>query len=364
MTEPVEKRTENRLARLRDRFSGHGIDSLLISRPADVRYLTGFTGGEGQLAVFSDEALLFVDFRYTEQAEKEAPGVTVTEYRGRIEEPFADMTKRLGHLGFDSTFLTYRTFHEIREKTGLALTPCREPVSPLRAVKDAEEITMIKNSAEVAEKAFAGIRQNIRPGLTEKDVSDEIEYQMRKLGADAGSFPAIIASGINASAPHHTVSNRVIEAGDCVLIDWGASVSGYASDTTRILFLGEPTDEHRTVYAAVLEAQRRGLEALRDGRTGVEVDGAARTHLTDLGYGKCFGHGLGHGVGLEVHEPPRLSPRSEDVLEEGMVVTVEPAVYKRNWGGIRIEDLAVVTKDGHELLTSLPKDIDSAIAAG
>jgi Xaa-Pro aminopeptidase len=200
--------------------------------------------------------------------------------------------------------------------------------------------------------------------MTEKEVADEIEHLLRRNGASKGAFPAIIGSAENASLPHHTVSERVIEKGDAVLIDMGAVLSGYASDLTRMVFLGEPDEEQRNVYDAVLEAQARGIAAAAAGRTGVDVDAAARDFLKDAGYGDLFGHGLGHGVGLDVHESPVLSPRSRDTLEAGMVVTFEPGVYRRGWGGIRVEDMGVITESGCDLLTGLPRDIESAIGGG
>ncbi len=356
-------RVNDRIKALRESFAGHEVDSMLISRSADAAYLSGFTGS-GHLLVMQEEVQILTDPRYTEQAEREAPGAIVMDAKGKLIDVLFDLRKKSGRLGFDTSHLTYNTFIEISEKLETPLVPLKNPVSPLRAAKDARELNLIKKSADIAQAAFTNLRESIRPGVMEKEIADELEYIMRKLGASSAAFPTIAASAANSSLPHHSVSERCLESGDAVLIDWGAYSSGYASDTTRMLFLGEPTDEHCRIHEAVLEAQRVGLEALAPGRKAAEVDAAARNYLKEAGYGDLFTHGLGHGVGMEVHEAPNFSPRSKDVLKEGMVVTVEPGLYKPGWGGIRIEDMAVVTAAGHELITSLPRDIESSITGG
>ncbi len=356
-------RVNDRIKVLRESFAAHEVDSLLISRTADAAYLSGFTG-DGCLLILPEEVRILTDPRYTEQAEREAPGAIVTDAKGKLADVLFGLREKSGRFGFDSSHLTYNTFVEISEKLKTPLVPLKNPVSPLRASKDARELNLIKKSADIAQAAFTNLRETIRPGVTEKEIADELEYIMRKLGASAAAFPTIAASAANASLPHYSVSERRLESGDAVLIDWGAYSSGYASDTTRMLFLGEPTSEHCRIHTAVLEAQTVGLEALAPEKKAVEVDAAARNYLKETGYGDLFTHGLGHGVGMEIHEAPGLSPRSEDILKEGMVVTVEPGLYKPGWGGIRIEDMAVVTAGGHELITSLPRDIESSIAGG
>lgn len=351
----------SRIDRLRELFPENEVDSLLVSRPSDVTYLSGFTGEDGFLLILPVETILLIDFRYLEQAEGETSGITLREIKGKIVDLLPGLRGKLGRFGIDSSHLIYSIYAAISEKLGVKPHPVKNPVSALRAVKDTRELDLLRKSARTAQDVFLDLKGKVHPGMTEKDVADEIEYLLRKSGASSSSFPTIVASAANASLPHHTVSQRVIENGDAVLVDWGGYLSQYASDTTRMLFLGEPSREHREIYAAVLEAQSRAFNAFAPGKSGVEVDGAARNFLAERGYGNLFGHGLGHGVGLEVHELPRLSPLSEDVLEEGMVVTVEPGVYKREWGGIRIEDMVVVTDEGCDLITDLPRDIEAAV---
>jgi Xaa-Pro aminopeptidase len=350
-----------RLERLAGTFGEHGVQGMLISRPTDVRYLSGFTGEEGSLLALGGEAFLLVDFRYTERAEREVSGVTVTEFKGDPVKTLAGLAKGADRVGFDSSFLTYDAFSRAAEEMAVELVPLKNPVSGPRAVKDDGELALIRESVRIAQDSFLELRKIIRPGMSEKDVADETERLLRRNGADHGAFPAIVGSGENSSLPHHTVSDRVITEGDAVLVDMGASRQGYASDVTRMVFLADPTAEQRKVYASMLEAQTKGIEAAAAGKSGVEVDAAARDSLKAAGYGDLFGHGLGHGVGMDVHESPTLSPRSRNILEKGMVVTFEPGVYRRGWGGIRIEDMAVITADGCELLTNLPRDIESAV---
>ncbi len=349
-----------RLRKLVGTFAGHGVEGLLVSRPTDVTYLSGFTGEDASLLVLEEEAFLLVDFRYTERAERESSGVTVTEIRGKMTDTLSGLAGDAGRVGFDSSHLTHGVFGLLSEKLGAKLSPLKNPVSALRAVKDDGELALIQRSVKVAEESFLQLKKTLRSGMTEKDVADEVEHLLRRNGASRGAFPAIIGSAENASLPHHTVSDRVIEEGDAVLIDMGAVLSGYASDLTRMVFFGEPDEEQRKIYGAVLRAQSLGIESAAAGRTGVKVDAAARDFLKDAGYGGLFGHGLGHGVGLDVHESPVLAPRSRDTLETGMVVTFEPGVYRRGWGGIRIEDMGVITDSGCDLLTGLPRDIESA----
>ncbi len=352
-----------RVKALKASFAGHGVDSMLISRPADTAYLSRFTGS-GCLLVLPEEVRILTDSRYTEQAAEEAPGAVVTDTKGKFADVLFGFRKKAGRLGFDSSYLTYNAFMEISAKLKKDLVPLNNPVSPLRAIKDAQELNLIKKCADIAQAAFTNLRETIGPGVTEKEAADELEYIMRKLGASSAAFPTIVASAANASLPHFSVSQRRFKPYDAVLIDWGVCSSGYNSDTTRMLFLNEPTTEYQKLHAAVLEAHKLGLAALRPGRKAVEVDAAARDYLRNAGYDDLFAHGLGHGVGREIHEAPNLSPRSKDILKEGMVVTIEPGLYRPGWGGIRIEDMAVVTATGYQLITSLPRDLEASIAGG
>jgi len=353
--------TTDRAQRLSDLLPTAGIDALLVSALVNVRYMTGYTGSNG-LALVGPQTRVFVtDFRYVEQAEQEV-GDTYDRRRGQQELleaiPEALPAGEL-RLGFDDAHVTVRDHAKLREllPERVQLVPAAGLVERLREVKEPEEIERIRVATALADEALQRILAEGLAGRTERQVVMALERAMADRGATRPSFDSIVAAGPHGALPHATPRDVEIPRGELVVIDWGAEVDGYCSDCTRTVATGEPGDEARQVYELVLEAQRAGVEAVRAGAGGREVDAVARLVIEAGGHGEHFGHGLGHGVGIEVHEAPRLSKRSEDELRAGNVVTVEPGVYLPGRFGVRIEDLVVVGEDGPEILTSLDKEL-------
>jgi Xaa-Pro aminopeptidase len=330
-------------------------DHLLILNGTNIRYLTGFTGGEGALVIGPDRVDLLVDGRYTTQASLETRGIDITEFKNKadgISSVFKN--QKAQSVGFEASSVTvseYRMFQDAFE--GVYLKPVSGRLDLLRAVKDAEEITHIREAIRIAEKALTDLKNLIKAGIRESEIAVELEYRMRKEGAERMSFGTIVATGPNAALPHATPGNRQVEAGDFVLIDYGAVFAGYHSDQTRMFCVGAPSDKQRKAYQAVLDAHDRAIAAIKEGVICGEIDAIARSYLEEKGLGRHFSHGTGHGVGLEVHEAPMLSRGKTDRLEAGMVVTVEPGVYFPGEWGIRIEDMVLVRKEGPEVLTRM-----------
>jgi Xaa-Pro aminopeptidase len=332
------------------------LDRILVTDLVNVRYLTGFGGTNGACVCGADERVFLTDFRYTERAEAEVEGWDVVTVR---DDWLGGIAKRLdGRTGFEDTQMAVRTLRRLEEKLpdGVQLEPAGGTVEGLRRVKDAEEVAAIAAAAELADEIWRWSLDRGLEGRTELDVARAAEARMRELGAEP-SFPAIVAAGPNGALPHAEPGEREIGGGELVVFDMGAKLEGYCSDGTRTFATGEPGDSARAVYETVREAQAAALEAVLAGAGGEAVDKVARDLIEAAGHGEHFGHGLGHGVGLEVHEEPRLSPRSEDVLEAGEVVTVEPGVYLPGELGVRIEDLVVVAEGGYRNLSGLPKEL-------
>lgn len=320
-------------------------------------YLTGFTG-EGGLLVTTDEALLITDSRYTEQAGREVPGLPLHPVKKNYEEEVAGAVKSLGieRLSLSTRRTSHYVVTRLGELTGVEIVPKEDPVGELRRIKDADEIARIREATRVTEESLSELLKEVKIGMTEHELALRLEWLMRTRGAEKVSFDLIIAAGKNSSLPHYKPGDRSLREGDLLLCDIGARVNHYCSDMTRVFSVGEPSSKAKELYDLVLHANRAGVAALKAGASGVEVDAAARQVIDAAGHKEHFGHGLGHGVGLEVHEGPRLSPLSKDEMEPGMVVTVEPGVYLPGFGGVRIEDLLVVTADGCESFTSFPRD--------
>lgn len=353
-----------RLDRFRHLVRQEKLDAFLVADTANVTYLTGFRGDSSYLLVGRRRAWLITDGRYTEQAASEAPECEIVRHTVSLVKSTASLaaSARVKTLGFEPNILTVATHRDLAKELKRARTvPKKGLVERLRQVKNRTEIAAIRRAAALADASFEAVRARLAPGQTEADVALDLEHEMRRRGAQRSSFEAIVAARRRSSLPHAQPTRAVIRAGDAVLIDWGAQRDLYCSDCTRVLFLGPPSARWRKVYETVLAAQEKALAAIRPGAPCREVDAAARKHIEAAGYGDAFRHGLGHGVGLRVHESPSLSARCEDTLAEGMVVTVEPGIYLPGWGGVRIEDLVHVRRDGAELLTSLPKSLEAAI---
>lgn len=348
-----------KLANLREQLKNENIDALLITNPYNRSYMTGFTGTAGVALVSKEDAVFITDFRYTKQAEKEIQGYRIVQHTATIIEAVAAQAKEMNvkTLGFEKDDLSYGLFELYEKKVEATLTPVSGLVEKLRMVKTDDEIAVLQAAAKIADDAFEHIIGYIRPGMTELEVSNELEFFMRKQGATSSSFSIIVASGLRSALPHGVASDKVIETGDFVTLDYGALYQGYISDITRTIAVGEPSDKLKEIYAVVLEAQELALEKIKPGMTGVEADAIARDYIASKGYGEAFGHSTGHGIGQEVHEAPGLSSKSETVLVPNMAVTVEPGIYLPEIGGVRIEDDIIITEDGNRRLTFATKEL-------
>jgi Xaa-Pro aminopeptidase len=348
-----------------------GLDGLLVDSPYDMRYLSGFTGSHALVLMVGGQAQgrlgpnrFLTDFRYETQSAAQVPDVFAREiHSGELLEELAQALAEEGggRLGFEEASVSVKDHRRLGELLGAAweLVPCAGVVRRLRAVKDPREIARIRAASELADEALRGILEGGLAGRGERELALELELRMRRLGAQAPSFPSIVAAGAHAALPHAEPRAQEIPRDVLVTIDWGALLDGYCSDCTRTYATGEGVSQQaRDMHALVLAAQRRGLETLRAGLTGREVDAAAREVVEQAGHGEHFGHGLGHGVGLEIHEGPRLSRTApEEQLLAGNVVTVEPGVYLPGELGVRIEELVVVSDGGCEILTGLPREL-------
>ncbi len=348
-----------KLNRLREQFTAEGIEALLVSNLHNVRYMTNFTGDDSVALILEEDAYFITDSRYTEQAKMECSGYDIVERKETIINEVARICKEKGiqKLGFEKNHLTYAQYQGLAERVPGELIPVADMVETLRLIKTPEEIQLIKVAADIADAAFKHILEFIKPGVTELEVANELEFFMRKCGATASSFDTIVASGARSALPHGVATDKVIEKGDMVTLDYGAIYKGYVSDMTRTIAVGKPTEQLEEIYHVVLGAQLKGVEGIRAGMTGKEADALCRDYIEEHGYGKYFGHSTGHGIGLELHEGPGLSYRSDTVLKPGMVVTCEPGIYLEGIGGVRIEDDLIITEDGNESIIHSPKEL-------
>jgi Xaa-Pro aminopeptidase len=332
----------------------------LIWAPANVRYLAGFTGTEGTLLITDQRAVFLTDSRYTEQAGAQvAPyGFTVHTFKNKFKET-AELARQsgAGAVGFEEEVATVGQYKQLAAEFGaIALEPIGKLATNLRLVKDAGEIAAIRRAVIVQEEALEAVAPQLTPGASEWDVSLALEFEMRKRGASAVSFETIVGSGPRGAMPHGVASDKKIERGELIVIDWGCIVDGYCSDQTVTFAVGEPRDaDAKKVYEIVRRAQAACIAAIRPGMEMKDIDKAARAIIADAGYGSYFGHGVGHGVGLEIHEEPRVNPLGTGVAEVGMVFTVEPGVYLPGRFGVRLEDIVLVTEGGAECLTGVSK---------
>lgn len=358
---------EARRNRLRKAFKSAGVDAMLVTDFTNVTYLTGFTGDDSYVLIRRDGQTILSDPRYTTQLGEECPGVDL-----HIRPPGVTMlqavvrvmrTAQIGRLGIEADSMTVGFRDRIAEKMPkVTLVGTSGLVEQLRLIKDKYEVARLREAVRQAEMAFAALRSKLRPEMTEKEAADELEHQFRLFGAKDAAFPTIVAVGARAALPHATPSSqRRIGEADFVLVDWGANEGLYRSDLTRVLVTGKISPKFERVYRLVLEAQLQAIAAIRPGVLAHDVDNVARAIIAKAGFGSRFRHGLGHGLGLLVHESPRLAVKNQTILKPGMVVTVEPGIYLPGWGGVRIEDDVLVTRTGHEVLTHVPKRLEEAV---
>lgn len=350
----------DRLQRLRRCLAEQNYPALLISKPENRFYISGFTGSSGWVLITANESFLLTDFRYLEQAQRETSGFTVTDAGNDVNAALLGILeeKQLSSLAFESEHITFHQYQNWQNKyPQITLQPVSGIVEKLRVQKDAREIDLLKRAAVIADRAFEHIIKLLKPGIKELDVALEIEFFMRQQGAKEKAFDTIVASGIRSSLPHGVASEKVLASGDFVVLDFGAVYQGYHSDMTRTVVIGRALQEQKRLYSLVLEAQKRALTEIKAGIKCAEPDKVARNLLARAGYEQEFGHSLGHGVGLAIHEEPRLASNSTTLLASGMAVTVEPGVYISGFGGVRIEDLVIVTADGYDNLTHATKEL-------
>lgn len=355
----IRRPEQDRLAGLRQAMSASGLDSLLVTRREDVRYLSGFTGSSGTLLVTSRRACLITDFRYKVQARKETTGITILIQKKDYFAAIRDAGERMDvdTLWFDESALTVEGLRLFKKK-GIKLKGHRDLVKTLRQQKDKKELANIRTAIRRAEEAFRELKTDIHPGATERELGLKLEYLIRGKGSRRAAFDIIVASGAHGAMPHAAVTNRCIKKGDLVTFDFGAEANGYYSDMTRTICVGRPSARQREIHGTVLKAQSAAIRSTRAGVPCKSIDDAAREVIKRSGYGKYFGHGTGHGIGLMVHEGPSVSPLSDDTVARNMVFSIEPGIYIPGWGGVRIEDMVQVTETGAKVLTSLPRELE------
>lgn len=344
---------------LRSRLEAAGVEALLVTNLTNVRYLTGFSGSNGQVLLWNEGGTFLSDGRYAARAAALVQGAGIEIYPNRLTEKLAPLLERAGlsKVGVEAATMTLAERDDLSGRLeGASLVPTPGLVEDLRRTKDADEIALIREAIEIGDDAFEWIKDRLVPGATERGIKLDLEVHMRQTGADEVSFEPIVGSGPLSAHIHHTASDRAFEKGDLILLDFGSRRDGYCSDMTRTVVLGPSSEEQEQIYDLVLRAHLAGIDAVRPAASGKMVDRVARDVVEAAGHGERFAHGLGHGVGIDIHEAPRLAKTSEDDLRTGDVVTVEPGVYLPDWGGVRIEDCVLVTEEGREALGSAPKD--------
>jgi Xaa-Pro aminopeptidase len=352
-----------RLRRLRPSIGERKLDAVLISQLENLRYLSGFTGSSGWLLISGQNAILATDFRYLEQAKGESPGFEIVQIKQELHDWLPGLVSDLGwhRLGFEANSISYDGYHKLGEaikikQINLQLVPTTGIVEQLRSTKTPEELGFITKAVELADAAFEEAKAIIRPGMSEKEIAWEIEKILRQEGSEGIAFEIIVASGPNSALPHARPTERMIRSGEPLLIDMGARISGYCSDLSRTLFLGKADRPFREIYDIVFKAQATAIKEVESGMDASQADRLARSVIEQAGHGDEFGHGLGHGVGLAVHEFPRLGLGSSDLLADGMVFTIEPGIYLVGQGGVRIEDMVVMENGKARVLTRASKD--------
>lgn len=349
-----------RIERARNIIDSLNADGIIVYSPYNRRYLSGFTGSTGYVIISKDKMGFVTDFRYVNQAGLECKGFEIIENKNPVEDYLADVIRKynIKKLAYEDFYMTVNFYNKLKNKLyDVELVPLLEAEGNIRIIKDSEELEYIEKAASIADKAFEHLLGYIKPGITEKDIGLELEFFMKKNGASKLSFDSIVASGWRSSLPHGMATDKIINSGDLLTLDYGCVYNGYCSDMTRTIVVGKADEKQREIYNVVLKAQTEALLHIKAGVLGKDIDKVARDIIKDAGYGDYFGHGLGHGVGLAVHEEPRLSQFGETLLEVNMVVTDEPGIYIPDFGGVRIEDLVVVGHDGPIVLSKSPKEL-------
>lgn len=348
-----------KLRKVREKLLEKNLDGILINSPYNRRYVTGFTGTAGAALITKDAAIFITDFRYSNQAQEQATDFTIIEHEQLLIDEIAKQVKKLQvkQLGFEADHTTFASYELYEEQLETKLLPVSGMIESLRQIKTPDELQVLQDAAKIADDAFEHILSFIKPGVKEIDIANELEFFMRRQGATSSSFDTIVASGWRSALPHGVASEKEIQNGELVTMDFGALYKGYCSDITRTVAVGEISDELKEIYDTVLAAQIAGVDQIKAGMTGKEADSMTRDIINEKGYGEYFGHSTGHGIGLEVHEGPSLSQRSDTKLEANMVVTVEPGIYIPKLGGCRIEDDIVITETGNKRLTNARKEL-------
>ena len=349
---------KNRINSLRKALSKTDIDTAFISSKDNIRYYSGFTGTLAFLLITESKSIIITDSRYIVRAQEECPDYEIYQLKSGdnwIENSTNQIKSKV--IGFEGNFVSFNMINQLKERSNnnLIWKDFSEQISNERVIKSQSEVEKIEEAISISDGAFNTVSKKIKEGMTEKEIAWEIEKEMRILGAESISFDTIVASGINGAKPHHSPTNKNISNGEAITIDMGAKCNGYCSDLTRTIFIGEPDDKFKKIYSIVLRSQLISIEAAKEGMTGEEIDKISRDIISDEGFGENFGHSLGHGVGLEIHENPGVGPKSKNEILSGMVYTIEPGIYIDGWGGIRIEDMVLMTDNGNRLLSHAEK---------
>ena len=352
---------KERIKRLREKLNQENLDLLLVTALTNIRYLCGFTGSNGILLVSKDKAVFLTDFRYKEQVKKEVKGAEIKIAQKELFSFLPEINLLKGKrikAGFEEKYLTFQLYQRLKTLLPQVLwVPTENLVESLLVTKDEEEIKKIKKAADISAKVYQEVLQYLRPGVKESDISAELEYRIKRNGGTGSAFEPIVASGLRSAMPHARASSKTLKKGEFVTLDFGASYDGYVCDITRTVVLGNATPRQKKIYDLVLKAQTRAIESACSGMKGFELDKVSRDIIKKAGYQKYFGHGLGHGIGLLVHDSPGINTKSQEVLKPGMVITIEPGVYIPGWGGVRIEDDVLITRNGCKILTHIDREL-------
>lgn len=348
-----------KLTNLRKQLKEQELESIVVTSEFNRRYMTNFTGSAGIALITHDKAYFITDFRYVEQAKNQAKEFEIVKHTGDIFKELANLIEKdqLSNLGFEENYISFKEYMRLKDLMEIELIPVSNLIENLRIIKTPEEISVLKEAALIADKTYEHILNFIKAGVTEVEVANELEMHMRSLGATSSSFDIIVASGKRSALQHGVASEKTIETGELVTLDYGALYNGYISDITRTVAVGDVSSQLTEIYDVVLQSQLKGVKEIKAGMTGREADAITRDYITSKGYGDYFGHSTGHGIGLEVHEAPSLSSQSDFVLKKNMAVTVEPGIYLPQIGGCRIEDDIIITETGNNRLTHATKDL-------